>query len=258
MRIIPSFKITKGAQVFSFLGFPKNKLVVIWFFIGSILSAEPIFEAEVYLQGTDSLIFYKINEIQTFPDSTILIHKYLNVDQSLAAIDFVKLENNEISHAFTKFFQVDGKGEIIRKGNRLLMKFSNSKEVKEKDIDYPDDLLVGPLFNRYVHQHWQTLLSGKSMDFQLPAPEILQTATFTLKKVDSEYAKSNHVAFQLSPKNILLKLFVDESYFIYDLQTMLLMSIHGNTILKTKIDGKYTKTTNVDIYYRYPEMERKK
>jgi hypothetical protein len=241
------------------LGFPKSNilkrsliLLLCLFLVPKIAALEPLFEANVFLQDTGKLIFSQSNEIISYPDSTVLAHKYFTPEGELAALDEVVLVDQQFKRAFTKFYQVEEAGEVIRKGDKMLMRFQKDNESKQKLLDFPDELIVGPLFNSFVQKNWRTLLDGTNLHFKLPAPEVMQVATFTFRKVNSDYASQRQVAFKLSPTNLILKLFISASYFVYDLDTRRLAKIHGNSILKTEINGSFTTTTNVDIYYRYP------
>jgi len=144
---------------------------------------------------------------------------------------------------------------VIRKNDKMLMRFQKNNETNSKLFDFPDDLVVGPLFNHFVQENWQTLLNGSNLHMKLPAPGVMRIAMFTFRKVNSDYAGERQVAFKLSPTNLILKIFISASYFVYNLDSRRLEKIHGNSILKTEINGSFTNTTNVDIYYNYPPKE---
>jgi hypothetical protein len=48
-----------------------------------------------------------------------------------------------------------------------------------------------------------------------------------------------------------LKLVVRPSYFVYEIVTKRLMEIYGTTILRTKQNGKWQNSTDVNMYYEY-------
>ncbi|MFO7896691.1 MAG: hypothetical protein R6U84_07150 [Candidatus Cloacimonadales bacterium] len=258
MKITPNFRIMRGAPAPLSLGFPKNSLLLILLIFGLGLNAEqmplpsePLFQANVYLQDNGKLIFSQTNEVAAYADSTVLTHKYFTPQGELAALDEAVLQGADFKRAFTKFYQVGEAGEVKRQGSKMLMRFQQDDERKQKLLDFPEELIVGPLFNNFVQRNWQTLVDGTNLHFKLPAPEVMQIATFTLRQVGSDYANDNQVAFKLSPTNLILKLFISASYFVYDRESRRLEAIHGNSILKTEIDGSFTRTTNVDIYFRY-------
>jgi len=236
----------------------KLKHIFILFFLITffILYPEELFQARIYQQDSDppELLFLHYNEQYSKGDSTFLKHYYLLPDSTVSVDDEVVLLNDEFYRARSQFFQVQETGEVIRKGYRILMRFSDKGEVKEKEFDYKKGLLFGPMFNDFVKMHWFQLLKGEEIGFFLPAPDILRIARFEFERViNSSYEKPGKAVFRMSVASWFLKLFLKSTYFVYDLETKLLESIHGVSILRTEQDGKWEKTTNVDIYYQYKE-----
>ena len=220
----------------------------------SLFPAEELFQAEIYRQGSNKqdFLFYHYNEIEETDSLTYLRHFYIRADSSIATLDEVVMEDGEFRSSRAEFFEVNEVGSVLRNGDRMILQFEKNGETKEKEKNYPIDLLVGPLFNDYIIENWETLLNNEKIYFKLPAPDIQQVATFNLKEVkNSEYAKSGHIVFKMNVASIFLKLLVKPSYFVYELESKRLKSIHGMTILRTKKDGKWQPSTNVDIYYSY-------
>lgn len=232
-------------------------LTILFILIGfASLGAEPGFQAEVYRQGTDreELLFYHHNQRVVEGEKEILRHFYLLPDSTVANIDEVVLEAGEFSRSKAEFMQVEETAEVIRRGESMILRYSEAGNTKEREMDFPDDLLVGPLFNEHIVKNWTKLIAGEKIYFKLPAADVLRVATFTFRRVEnSGYEELGNVVFKLDVASIFLKLFVKSSYFVYYETDKLLQSIHGASILPTKKDGKWQKTTDVDIYYSYPE-----
>lgn len=235
----------------------KYKLIIVFLsltIVSQILQAEDLFQAEVYRQGSnkEEFLFFHYNEIEQQENLTYLTHYYLLADSTVATKDEVILENGEFKSSRAEFFEVNEVGSVLRNGDRMILRFEKDGKVREKEKDYPEDLLVGPLFNDFIKQRWQTLINGEKIYFKLPAPDIQQVATFTFRRVENEdYDQPGRIVFKLDVASIFLKLFVNPSYFVYELETKRLMSIHGMTILRTKENGKWQQSTDVDIYYSY-------
>ncbi len=230
------------------------KILIILLLFVSILQAEDMFQAEVYKQGSNKgeFLFYHYNEISQEDSLTYLTHYYVLADSTVATKDEVVLVNGEFLSSRAEFFEVNEVGSVLRNGDRMILRFEKDGEVREKEKDYPEDLLVGPLFNDFITQQWQKLLEGEKIYFKLPAPDIQQVATFTFRKdSNSDYQKPGQIVFKMNVASIFLKLLVKPSYFVYDLETKRLMSIHGMTILRTREKGEWQQSTDVDIYYSY-------
>ena len=222
--------------------------------VSSLLKAEELFQAEVYGQDSnrEEFLFYHFNEIIQDSSKTILRHYYTLADSTVATLDEVVLENGQFKSSRAQFFEVNEVGSVLRNGDRMILRFEKDGEIREKEKEYPEDLLVGPLFNDHILKNWQALLDGEKIYFKLPAPDIQQVATFTFREVNNkDYDKPGQIVFKLDVASIFLKLLVKPSYFVYELDTKRLMSIHGMTILRTQKNGKWQQSTNVDIYYSY-------
>ncbi len=220
----------------------------------TLLPAEELFFSKVYRQNSNrqQLLFYHYNNYELVENTEILQHFYVLPDSTISVIDEVVMEDGEFKSSKSQFLEVDETGIVNRNGNKMTMIFQKNGKVKQKELNYPPDLLVGPLFNDHIRQNWQSLISGEKIDFKLPAPDILSVATFTFQKVDnSGYEKSEQIVFKLDVASIFLKLLVKPSYFVYDLSSQRLLSIHGTTILRTKQKGKWQNSTDVDMYYEY-------
>jgi hypothetical protein len=232
----------------------KKFIFLLIIFTSSLLAAEDIFTAKVYLQNTnrEEFLFYHYNEIIRDGEKEYLRHYYLLPDSSIATLDEVVLVNDQFKSSRAEFFEVNEVGSVIRNNRSMILRFEKDGEVSEKEKDYPEDLLVGPLFNDHIKENWQALTSGEKIYFKLPAPDIHQVATFTFRKVENtEYENEGDIVLKLNVASIFLKLLVKPSYFVYEISTRRLKSIHGMTILRTKQDGKWQQSTNVDIYYNY-------
>lgn len=218
------------------------------------LAAEDLFFSRVFRQDSNrrELLFYHYNEILIDSERNILKHYYVLPDSTISVIDAVILENGEFRQAQSQFLEVEEVGTVIRNGENMILRFQKGEKIKERKLAYPPDLLVGPLFNDHIRQNWRKLTAGEKIYFKLPAPDVQQVATFTFQKAgNSGYEKSGRIVFKLDAASIFLKLLVKPSYFVYDLSSQRLLSIHGTTILRTKQNGKWQNTTDVDMYYEY-------
>ncbi|MDP8269102.1 MAG: hypothetical protein P9L97_10270 [Candidatus Tenebribacter davisii] len=232
-----------------------KKLIIILIMISvAALWSEDIFKAKVYRLDSNKqeLLFDHYNTVQQEGEKTILTHFYSRPDSSIATIDEVILENGEFKSSKSQFLEVDEIGSVIRNSDKMTMRFEKDGKVKEKELNYPTDLLVGPMFNDHIIENWEALNSDEKIYFKLPAPNIQKIATFTFQEVNnSGYEKPDHIVFKLNAASIFLKLVVRPSYFVYEVATKRLMEIHGTTILRTKQNGKWQNSTDVNMYYEY-------
>ena len=232
----------------------KRFLLILLAFFTIVLYTEDIFTAKVYRMGSNKkeFLFDHYNTIEKQDSLTILTHYYAKADGFVATKDQVILENGIFKQSKSEFFEVNEAGSVMRNRDKMILRFEENGKIKEKEKDFPENLLVGPLFNDHIIQNWNQLIKGEKIYFKLPAPNILQVATFTFEKVqNSGFEKDDHVVYKLDIANFFLRFLVNESYFVYEISSKRLMEIHGTTILRTQQNGKWKNTTDVDIYYDY-------
>lgn len=229
-------------------------LLIIFAFLTSSLPAEPLFQARVYRQHSNrqELLFLHYNERLEEEEKTILRHYYLRPDSSVATIDEVKLNNGEFASAQSSFLEVGEIGSVVRINDKMVLSFNDNGEIREKELDFYPDLLLGPLFNDHIFLNWDELMRFEKLYFKLPAPDVLKVATFYLiRDENNPYLGLDRVVFKMNVASFFLKFLIKPSYFVYDLNNRSLQEIHGTTILRSQENGKWSKTTDVEIYYKY-------
>lgn len=212
------------------------------------LAAEPLFEAEVYRQDSDELLFYQYNQVTKSGDTTTLEHFYITPDSSRAAYDMVTVRNGKLYAAITNFPQVGESARLLRQGDELVMQFEADNKSDEGRFDFPENLVVGPLFTDFIVSHWNRLMDGESITITLPAPRVMRLARFTLRRIRRD---EQRVTIRMSVSSIFLKLFIGSSDFVFDLAHRRLREIHGATILKTRTQKGWSQSTDASIYYQY-------
>lgn len=230
----------------------KILLISIILVLCCFLGSEELFSAKVYHQESGELLYLHYNKIEIKDSLTFKTHYYLHPDSTKAVFDQVILKNQIPWKYKSEFYDLDEYSLLVRKNNKLHIDYRKGNEQKSKDFEFDDKLLSGPLFNDFVIDNWQALLTGKTRKFRLPAPDMLTTGGFYLKlEKDSPYQKADTVVLKMGISSIFLRLWIKPSYFVYEMSSKRLLEIHGLTILPNKVDGDWSRTTNADIYYEY-------
>ncbi|MDP8241529.1 MAG: hypothetical protein RAP70_02915 [Candidatus Celaenobacter antarcticus] len=229
-------------------------LLLIVFLMPAILIAGENFIAEVYKQDTDPplLLYYHYNDYENNGDIKILSHYYLMPDSSEAVVEKAVLRNGTLWKYNADFYVTDESSEITLENDQLSIIYNNEGKIKSKSISFRDTLLVGPIFVEHLVSKWDQLLSGKTVRFRLPAPDMLTSAGFYLKKINnSKYEQPSTVVIKMGVSSFFLKLLIKPSYFVMDTETRRVKEIHGLSILPHQENGTWTKTTHVNIYFTY-------
>jgi len=229
-------------------------LLLIVILIPAIVIAGDSFIAEVYKQDTDPplLLYYHYNEYENNGDTEILSHYYLLPDSSNGVVEKAVLRNGTLWKYNANIYVTDESSEIILENDQLSIIYNNEGKIKSKSISFSDTLLVGPIFVEHLVSKWDQLLSGKTVRFRLPAPDMLTSAGFYLKKINnSKYEQPGTVVIKMGVSSVFLKLLIKPSYFVMDIETKKVKEIHGLSILPHQENGTWKKTTNVNIYFTY-------
>lgn len=116
------------------------------------------------------------------------------------------------------------------------------KEMQRDSIKKPDQntssnrkIVVDAGFDRFIIHHWNDLLEGKQLKFDIFPLNEGDPITFTIKK---HKQKNNLVQFRLKPNNLIFALLVDPIKLTYDTNHKRLARYKGLTNIPAERDGK--------------------
>lgn len=219
----------------------------------NLTSAEELFEADIYLAGTDrqALLFRKRNSITVDGDTTVLRHTYTGADGRQVTVEEVTLKNGEFDRYHVDFAYSECSCLLSREGSRIAFSFTRGDVDRRGEGDYVSDLVMGPTLTDFVHSKWSVLLKGETAYFHLPAMTLQRIARFQIRKIeDSPHTRDEVMVVKMDIANIFLRLLVDPVELVYELGTKRLLEIHGESLLEYEVNGRMENPV-VDIYYRY-------
>ncbi len=206
--------------------------------------------ADIYLQSTNELVYKFNDDTDVVGDTLKLIHNYTKPNGEIIAQDIAYFIDDKLVKGVTKLYPMEQTGEIEFLGEEIRLSFDDQGKKKSKTIDAVPTTIAGPMLNNFIIENWEILFKGDIVKYYLPAPEYLALGRFYLKKIEtSKHQTANSVVYKMKPTNIFLKLFIKASYFVYDIDLRRIKAIHGTTILPIFRDGKWHKTSEVDIYF---------
>lgn len=230
-------------------------LIVILSAAATSAEAQDLFNAKIYLQGTDKgvLLFNYTNEIRQEGDLQILAHNYNTPDGGLFAREQLILNNGEMIDHRTDFYPLKEFSRLQRVDDGIKISFRREEKSRSKIIPYRNDIVFGPTQQQYIRENLTKFQAGEVLTFHLPAPEFTTTTSFTMKKIEgSKYNRPGVTVLQMGTRNIILKLLVGKNQFVVDEKTGTILEIHGPSVLKRFVDNKW-KFVDADIYFDYPD-----
>ncbi len=216
------------------------------------VSAEELFEGDVYLQGTNkgTLLFTHKNSRQVQGDKLILRHIYTGTDGKLSALEEVVYRNGKLDSYTVEMPDSKCGCKLERNEGRIVFSFTRGGEEK-KESDYTRDIVMGPTLRDFIDNNWRSLVNGGTAYFNLPAMNLQKVARFQLSRDDaSPYARKGVMVLKMKIANYFLRLFVDPVDLVMDMDTKRMIEIHGKSLLTRRVNGRLENPV-VDIYYRY-------
>lgn len=230
-------------------------LIVILTAVAGSISAQDLFNAKIYLQGSDKgvLLFNYTNGIRQEGDLQILTHNYNTPNGSLFAREELILKNGEMIDHRTEFYPLKEFSRLKRVDKGIEISFRRGEKSRKKIIPYRDGIVYGPTQQQYIRENLSKFKAGEVLTFYLPAPEFRTIISFTMRKIDNTiYNRPGVIVLQMGTRNIILRLIIGKNQFVVDENTGTILEIHGPSILKRLVDGKW-KYVDTDIYFSYSD-----
>ena len=217
----------------------------------SPLKGQVMFKAEIFAQddraGRPVFLYY--NEILKEGEKTLLRHYYRQPEGTLFALEEVVLVQGELDTHRTLFPLLGDESLITREGDKLNMQFNREGKTRSRTINYESSLIFGPTQQDYIIKNLESLRTGGSFIFTLPAPEFLITPSFRLERIKgSPYEKPGTLVLEMKTRNIILSFLAKPNYFVVDNTTGAILEIHGPSVLKRKKGDKW-EFFEADIYF---------
>lgn len=109
--------------------------------------------------------------------------------------------------------------EVIRDGDRWLMRYRKNRQDKVGEVEVPDSDVdvVDAGFDPFVRQHWEQLAAGGSIEFNFASPPHGQVVRLRARAVacDGSVAAAEHLCLRVEPANALLRWFAGDLFLAY-------------------------------------------
>lgn len=217
-----------------------------------IFAVQDIFFAKIYPEGhPGELAYTHSNTITDQGDSTIYDHYYHTPDGQLYAHDKVVLVNGKPVFNSLDFPQIEEYSSFTRNGDVAELSFERNGKLRTATRDMKTPLVFAPTQQNAIHDHLDTILKGGSVSFYIFASEVLRLVEMKVTMIDdSAYERDGCVVLIMRPRSIFIDWFVDEVYYVVELETGRIVEMHGFSTLRQKVDDKL-EFKDMDFYYEY-------
>jgi hypothetical protein len=232
----------------------KTGLILLLFLIP--LMAQDLFEANIYLMGSNKEVklFTHKNSEEKSGDELVWTQYYYQPDGTLFATDQLILDSNENWHTHkTSFPVINEHSVMVRQDDKVSFEFTRDGKTKNKSRKMEEPIVFGPTQQRFLYERFDKIKSGEVISIYTPAPEFLRIIEFKIRRIDdSEYERPGTMVVEMGTQNPILSWFLGKSYYVIDLDSGRIAEIHGASILKREVNGKW-EYADVDMYFTYPE-----
>jgi hypothetical protein len=212
-------------------------------------------EGAIYAQGfsRQDLLYTQKDFIDVAGNQTVLTHVYYREDGSQAAYERVFLENGVIVNYQTEIFDLDMYGEKTRNGSSMTISQQQGGKSKEKIREWDENLVAGPMLPSLIGENRGIPAEGKKVEFLLPFFDIQTLIPFKLVSKNG-LDDGGRLTVQMKLKNGLLGMLIKPIDFVVDMDTGLVLEIHGPTILPVPGSSSKNNLVKANIYYSYENI----
>jgi hypothetical protein len=215
---------------------------------------EEVMKGFIYRQGSEEkdLMYVQKETREGDSESLKISHHYFDSDEELEAFETVVLESGRIQLYETAINELDIYGALMMEDDRVRLVRRQKGEMKERNINYREGLIVGPMLPFFVEQNMETLLKGDRVGFYLPFFERMTLIPMVLEMKDKhEKSSDSRIVVEMKLKSRILSWLIDPVDMVWDLDREKIIEIHGPTILPDPRGGNSGDYINANIYYEY-------
>jgi len=172
-------------------------------------------------------------------DGNVFAEKYINFRKNLVMPDFhlVNADNGHVEGARASDEQF-----------KIHFRAPSDTGIRQASVMAPSNGIVDAGFDRFIEQHWDALVSGKTLEREFLIPSQLEFYTFEIEK--GRERPAGEYVFKLHIKSGFLKLFVSPVLVHYDARTRQLLRYEGISNIRNE-DGE-----NFEVRIEFPASNR--
>lgn len=174
---------------------------------------------KVYERGTDKTkpIYKYERKIWEDGDHSKAIAKYTDLEGKVLYEENYTFKGTQILSYNYDQKQVGDLGVAEFNGSKISMKFTEEGKTKTKELEDKGILILPMLIASVLHEHWDQILAGDSVDTRYPLVERLDTVGFSFKKKkELTYNGIEAIQIQMKPTSFIIASIVDPIMMIYE------------------------------------------
>jgi hypothetical protein len=214
--------------------------------LGHVTGA-PIFTQKTHVESKDDGNFHHTSSIADAKGVEVMTETAVFHGSRLISQKVDQLQSHES-------VDVDVAGEKVTYKTYSILKDGTRHLEKTNVTDAKSDFIAGPTSESFLREHWDELVSGKTVQSDFSIPEFSKPIGFEFKKKpDEEISGKKALVIKMSPSSFFISLVADPMELSFDLTSKRIVRYRGRTPMK-KMTGDKAKAFDAEILYDYPEV----
>ena len=194
------------------------------------------------LNSNRKKLLFTLNAKLRSPDkeTSIFFSSYLDTEQNEALTEEAVFNKFQLQKYVIHQSQLNETYELDVAENKMTFLIVKNGHTEKKTRDLPVNLVIGPSFVPFLHQHWSEIQSGKKVLAQLAVLERMDTYSFEFEKLrDAKSGNEEAMLIRMKPSNSFVSAVVRPVYFVVKADGSRIFELKGRMLPKQKVGGHW-------------------
>lgn len=216
--------------------------------------AKLVMTAKIFDENSQkqTLLFDFQREMEATEKTLSVTTQFHDPSGALAASEHAEIEKEKPDRVLSytqEQKQLGAVGSVEVKDGKVYFKYTRDGKTKESSEKAQDNLVVTPTVLAYLQNRWDKIAGGETIKVRLAVLDRLETVGFEYfkeKEVDLDGEKA--IVVKMKPSSFIIAALVDPLHFYFSKDGKHLLEIHGRTLLKRNVSGKWKDLDAVTVY----------
>lgn len=208
------------------------------------------FKGFVYeLDSNRQKVLYTIERTNTVEENKeYLALKFIDPQGQIAVTEEAFFEEDQLTKYIVNYHLQQEQGEILVKNGKVLFQYTEGGKTKTSEEKWVHNFIVGLSMKKYVTQHWQSLIDGKTLNVRFGVDYRRDTVGFSLFRLKEQEKEEGMMVVKMKPSSFVIAALVDPIIFKFDIKTKEILSFVGRTKPKQLVNGKWKDLDGETVY----------
>lgn len=209
-------------------------------------------ESSMYASGSDkkTLVYKGIYSVSVEGDKATQTNTIKDLNGVMAAKETLEEVNGKFSGYSLERINAGEGGDIKLIGNKLHFRYTKNNKTNVKEIDLPENFVVGPGLTAYAREHWKTIMKGEEIHVKYGVLDRQDIFRFKLFKVREEKRGDEQVVIvNFKPGSFFVSLLVDPVFITFSKDGSKVTDVSGRTFMLQNVNGGWEPLNAETVYH---------